>query len=99
MSAAKQEDYEMPVVSENQRRAMHAAAKGKSTIGIPKKVGREFADADQGGKLPKKVGQYSLPKSPTKVNAVLDAQSDEAVGMPTKTYGLPKSSKAVKMRC
>lgn len=53
----------MPMQSEAQRRAMHAAASGKSTLGIPKKVGKEFADADQGGKLPKKAGQYSLPKS------------------------------------
>jgi hypothetical protein len=42
--------------------------------------------------------QFSLPKSgksklppPKKVNAALDAQSDAAVGMPTKAYGLPKS--------
>lgn len=42
----------MPPVSEKQRRAMHAAAKGKSTIGIPKKVGKEFSDADKGGRLP-----------------------------------------------
>jgi len=42
----------MPPVSEAQRRAMHAAAAGKSTIGIPKKVGKEFAEADPGGKLP-----------------------------------------------
>jgi len=84
--------------SEAQRKAMHAAAKGKSTIGIPKKVAREFVDADEGGKLPRKVGQYSLPKSPTKVNKVLDAQSDEAVGMPTKpgSYSLPKSGKRMK---
>ena len=45
----------MPVVSEAQRRAMHAAAAGKSTLGIPKKVGKEFASADKGGKLPPKV--------------------------------------------
>jgi len=85
----------MPMQSEQQRKAMHAAAKGKSTIGIPKKVGKEFADADKGGKLPKKVGQYSLPKSPAKVNKVLDAQSDAAVGMPIRSgsYSLPKSSK------
>jgi hypothetical protein len=83
----------MPPRSEQQRKAMYAAAKGKSTLGIPKEVGKEFVDADKGGKLPKKVGQYSLPKSPTKVNKVLDEQSDEAVGMPKKTYGLPKSSK------
>jgi len=85
----------MPMQSEAQRKAMHAAAKGKSTIGIPKKVAREFVDADEGGKLPKKAGQYSLPKSPTRVNKVLDEQSDEAVGMPKKSgsYSLPKSSK------
>jgi hypothetical protein len=34
---------------------MHAAAAGKSTLGIPKKVGKEFAAADKGGKLPKRV--------------------------------------------
>ena len=44
----------MPPVSEKQRRAMRAAAAGKSTLGIPKKVGREFSDADKGGRLPKK---------------------------------------------
>ena len=31
---------------------MHAAAAGHSTLGIPKKVGQEFSNADQGGKLP-----------------------------------------------
>jgi len=44
----------MPPVSEAQRRAMRAAAAGKSTLGIPKKVGREFSQADKGGKLPKR---------------------------------------------
>lgn len=38
--------------SERQRRAMHAAAGGKSTLGIPRKVGKEFARGDKGGKLP-----------------------------------------------
>lgn len=88
----------MPMQSEQQRKAMHAAASGKSTLGIPKKVGREFVDADEGGKLPKRAGQYDLPKSsrampPKKVNAVLDAQSDAAVGM-----RLPKSNKVMKMK-
>jgi len=32
----------MPAVSERQRRAMQAAAHGKSTLGIPQKVGKEF---------------------------------------------------------
>ena len=42
----------MPAVSEAPRRAMFAAAEGKSTLGIPKTVGKEFAEADTGGKLP-----------------------------------------------
>jgi len=37
----------MPSVSEKQRRAMQAAAHGKSTLGIPKSVGKEFAAADK----------------------------------------------------
>jgi hypothetical protein len=31
---------------------MFAAAAGHSTLGIPKKVGAEFAKADKGGHLP-----------------------------------------------
>lgn len=37
----------MPSVSDKQHRAMEAAAHGKSTLGIPKKVGQEFASADE----------------------------------------------------
>jgi hypothetical protein len=44
-----------PPRSQAQRSAMHAAAEGKSTLGIPKKVGREFVEADKPGKLPKHV--------------------------------------------
>lgn len=33
---------------------MYAAADGKSTLGIPQKVGAEFEAADKGGKLPKR---------------------------------------------
>jgi hypothetical protein len=44
----------MPPVSIAQRKAMHAAAAGKSTLGISKKVGKEFVAADKGGKLPAK---------------------------------------------
>lgn len=43
--------------SEAQRRAMEAAAHGRSTIGIPQKVGKEFSAADAGGKLPKHAPQ------------------------------------------
>ena len=33
---------------------MFAAAAGKSTLGIPKSVGKDFAEADKGGKLPER---------------------------------------------
>jgi len=52
----------MPPRSEAQRRAMRAAASGKSTLGIPKKVGREFSEADPGGKLPKKVSKLGFKR-------------------------------------
>ncbi len=45
----------MPPKSKAQRGAMAAAAAGKSTLGIPPKVGKEFMAADKGGKLPPKV--------------------------------------------
>jgi len=35
----------MPSTSAKQARAMRAAAAGKSTLGIPKKVGKEFVKA------------------------------------------------------
>lgn len=48
----------MPMQSKAQNAAMHAAASGNSTIGIPKSVGQKFVGA-QAGKpvsgLPKKV--------------------------------------------
>jgi len=43
--------------SQAQRGAMYAAAEGKSTLGIPKKVGKEFVKGDKGGKLPKRKKQ------------------------------------------
>lgn len=45
----------MPVKSRAQQKAMYAAAEGKSTLGIPKKVGKEFVDAPAPKNLPKKV--------------------------------------------
>jgi hypothetical protein len=43
----------MPSTSEKQRRAMQAAAHGKSTLGIPKSVGKEFVKADAAQKRQK----------------------------------------------
>jgi hypothetical protein len=37
----------MPSKTKKQARAMRAAAAGKSTLGIPRKVGREFVKADK----------------------------------------------------
>jgi hypothetical protein len=51
-------EREMPVESQAQNAAMHAAAEGESTLGIPKKVGKEFVNASHGMKvkrLPKHV--------------------------------------------
>ena len=41
----------MPMRSEAQNAAMHAAAEGHSTIGIPEKVGKEFVGAEHGKSL------------------------------------------------
>ena len=46
----------MPYTSKAQQAAMYAAASGKSTLGIPKKVGKEFVKAGKAqANLPKKV--------------------------------------------
>lgn len=47
----------MPPVSQKQRKAMYSAAAGKSKIGIPKSVGKEFTDSDKPGKLPEKASK------------------------------------------
>jgi len=45
----------LPIKSEQQMRAMYAAAAGKSTLGIPKKVGKEFIKAGPAkSKLPER---------------------------------------------
>jgi len=56
----------MPPKSEAQRKAMYAAAAGKSTIGIPKSVGREYVEADAGAKLPKRSPLHDHPRSKPK---------------------------------
>lgn len=45
----------MPLVSKAQQGAMYAAAAGKSTLGIPAKVGKDFVAAGPAGnRLPEK---------------------------------------------
>ena len=48
----------MPMASEAQRRAMHAAKAGKGKLGIPRKVAAEFVREDKGGKLPKRKARH-----------------------------------------
>jgi len=55
----------MPVVSKAQNAAMHAAAAGKSTLGIPASVGRDFVNATPKGavkNLPEKVKKKPTAK-------------------------------------
>lgn len=47
----------MPPVSRAQNAAMHAAAAGNSTLGIPKKVGKEFITDQKSGSV-KKLPQH-----------------------------------------
>lgn len=50
----------MPAKSKSQLRAMMAAAHGKSTLGIPKSVGSEFASATSSTSgLPEKLGKLA----------------------------------------
>jgi hypothetical protein len=52
----------MPIVSESQRRAMYAAAAGKSTLGIPPSVGKDFVAAGPASKnLPEKAPKKDKP--------------------------------------
>lgn len=55
----------MPIESKAQAGAMYAAAQGKSTLGIPKKVGKEFVAA---GKAQPKLPEH-VAKQPTAAHA------------------------------
>jgi hypothetical protein len=48
----------MPIESKAQQRAMYAAKEGKSTLGIPQKVGAEFVEA---GKAKPKLPERKKP--------------------------------------
>jgi len=56
----------MPMESQQQRKAMYAAASGKGNIGIPVKVAKEFVASDKPGKLPARAGKKKKKKSPIK---------------------------------
>ncbi len=75
----------MPSVSRAQQKAMFAAKSGKSTIGIPKQVGAEFAAADEArgpAKLPAKAPASKPNRAEKRVTnqqrqAMLDALKGE----------------------
>jgi len=54
----------MPSVSSSQHNAMEAAAHGRSTLGIPKKVGQDFAAADKGKTLQRAMAKRLRHKRP-----------------------------------
>ena len=54
----------MPVVSKNQNAAMHAAAQGQSTLGIPQSVGQKFVNASHGMNV--KALPQAVAKTPPK---------------------------------
>ena len=74
-----------PPVSEAQRKAMHAAASGKSSLGIPKSVGKEYADADKSDKLPKRMSKdephHDDPHHEAKEKKAAKKIVDEAEGI------------------
>lgn len=53
----------MPSVSARQHRAMEAAAHGHSTLGIPAKVGKDFAAADAAKGSPKSRDEHMVRKA------------------------------------
>ncbi len=57
----------MPFKSKQQRKAMFAAASGKSTLGIPAKVGKEFVTASKGEDM---VDLPTTAPKPTKPKAL-----------------------------
>lgn len=71
-------------VSENQHKAMEAAAHGESTLGIPKSVGEEFAEADKGKKFGDSIRAWAKDKGlelSDEDYSALDAMHSECKGM------------------
>lgn len=88
-SLNKEEELSKPPVSEAQRKAMWAAAKGHSNLGIPKSVGKEFADADAGGKLP----MHKEEKEYKQVKVQMDSDTYEPQGKHQPVMESPKNLK------
>mgnify|MGYP001617753811 CR=1 FL=1 len=76
----------MPVVSQAQSRAMHAAEEGHSTLGIPQSVGADFVAASHGMKvsaLPKRIGKPHKPKKAPMFGSLVPHSSEHYMSTPT----------------
>jgi hypothetical protein len=62
----------MPMQSKAQNRAMHAAAAGRSNIGIPQSVARKFVAESHGQKI-KKLPERKRKKASTKRERIFGA--------------------------
>lgn len=71
--------YPKPV-SKAQNAAMHAAASGKSTIGIPKKVGKEFAKGAKKTSVKKLPQHVARAKSAMKRGAISETAAKKHLG-------------------
>lgn len=72
----------MPSKTEAQHEAMEAAAHGDSKLGIPKKVGEEYVDADgdhDGDKDKKGKKKYDAKKAEAEVHALRHTKEPEYV--------------------
>ncbi len=68
----------MPSVSRAQQKAMFAAKSGKSTIGIPQKVGADFAAADE-ARGPAKLPARAPGQKPSRAEKRVTNQQRQAM--------------------
>jgi hypothetical protein len=87
----------MPSVSRAQQKAMHAAAAGNSTIGIPKSVGEDFSAADHARgptKLPAKAPKHGDFTKAMKSHGVAKGDGKHKRHPATSHYGMgPKGNR------
>jgi hypothetical protein len=77
----------MPVVSRAQNAAMHAAEEGKSTLGIPQKVGAEFVAGQTKGALKGLPQRVKKPKRSQKNGQVSERAAARMKSPKSKDYG------------
>ena len=76
----------MPVVSRAQNAAMHSAEEGKSTLGIPQKVGAEFVAGQKPGAL-KGLPERVKKSKRSRRNGQISDRAHERMESKRKDYG------------